>query len=203
MINRRSFMMGVGVGIMIGALLLQLFQIGESGRRSLDDFDRRIEEGSGPSPSSAAGEESAGQAGEPTAPAAAPGDSTPEAAEDEAGADGEPAPAWTETPDDAEPTPSPDGGASAGEARELVVRIEPGTSLGKSAELLAERGIIDSASAFVTEMKRSNKRVRAGYFLFREGIGVEEAVKIVTGQPLNPEEAATLQAELEPDNAGE
>jgi len=200
-INRRSFMMGVGVGIIIGAMLLQLFQIGESGRRSLEDFDRLIEEESGPSPSSAGGEESAGQAGEPPAPTAASDEAAPKAGGAEAGADGESAPARTASPDDAEP--SPDDAASAGVARELVVRIEPGTSLAKSAELLAERGIIASASAFVTEMKRSNKRVRAGYFLFREGIGVEEAVKIVTGQPLNPDEAKALQAELEPDNAGE
>jgi gas vesicle protein len=38
--NKRPFLFGLGVGIIVGAALLQLMLIGEKQMSSLDDFDK-------------------------------------------------------------------------------------------------------------------------------------------------------------------
>lgn len=44
MFNKRSFLLGLGVGIIIGALLLELFNLGKDSQSKLNDLSHKIEE---------------------------------------------------------------------------------------------------------------------------------------------------------------
>ncbi|MDQ6419228.1 hypothetical protein RB620_07210 [Paenibacillus sp. LHD-117] len=167
MFNKRSFVLGLGIGMIVGAMLLQLFYLGEDSQKQLDQIGQQVEQGGLRSaeltPTSGTEPESTEQ---PTA---------------------QPSPKVTEPP----PTKQPE--ASAEPAKEdlsasdpFVVRIEPGMSLTETAELLAQAGAISEPNPFIDEMKSSGLRVRAGYFLFAKGpVDAKEAAAIVSGEPIS------------------
>lgn len=188
MLKNRSFLIGLGAGIIIGAMLFQLMLSGEQSRERLG----LMGQGEGEKLYSQAEVEAMIQADrdstqtkdetQPTASPAAVKDEP--VAENNASTDA-PAIAPTDIVTEA-PAESP---AAELEEIEHVIRIEPGSGLSKTAELLAANLIITDEAGFVNQMKKSKKQVRAGYFLFHEKSSVTDAITVVTGQPLTKAEA--------------
>lgn len=182
MFNKRSFVLGLGVGIVIGALLLQLFMLGESSQNKLSEREQELRQGELQEQQPSSSEPS------PDASAAADDDvqQSPEATPEQ-------------TPEasilDEEPSGTPVADTGAAEEEGLqepvqkLVRIEPGFNLTEISELLLASGIIEDAPAFIKQMKAKNKQARAGYFLIQENAGIDGAIKGVTGQPISKSEA--------------
>lgn len=222
MIRNRSFLIGLGIGLMAGALLLQLMLVGERQREELNAFSNPPEEPKLYTQAEAdkliedairdALEEAEAQAGE-RQPAAAAGDkaempavksSAPPDAKQSAALD-----VRKSGTSDRESPGTSDGvepGRTAAEAAEsgtdgsggktgTVVRIPPGSSVTETAAILAAKGLIAREEAFVAAMRKAKKVVRAGYFRFPDSPDLQEIIEIVSSQPLPPEEGKAL---LEP-----
>lgn len=173
MLNKRSFFLGLGSGIIIGALLLELFYLGQSSQNKLNEIGQQIEQG-----------------GEQNSQNAETTDGTATSVSD-ASASPEPtpvSPANTPEPTKA-PEQTPDQTKQPTMGEQHLIRIEPGFNLTQTGNLLVENGILEKATPFIKQMNASKKLVRAGYFLISEGISVEQAIKVVTGPPLSQEEA--------------
>ncbi|MHA6484370.1 hypothetical protein ACX1C1_20965 [Paenibacillus sp. strain BS8-2] len=169
MFNKRSFVLGVGVGIIIGAMLLQLFRLGEESQNQLDEIGQQIEQGELPTATIAPTETTVTQQSPTQEPA---------------------------------PTASADVKDETSQAiQELVpfvVRIEPGTKLSETADILLASGAIEDTAAFINVMKSSGFVVRAGYFLFENGlVEPEEAAAIVSGTPITAEESKQFNGGIE------
>ncbi|MDQ0113105.1 hypothetical protein [Paenibacillus harenae] len=186
MLKNRTFVIGLGVGIIIGALLLELMYIGEKSE------DRLARLGEDPT-----SEQKLYTQEEVDALLAAQEDSaeisnevnkSPEedATDSPAKANVQPA-APTSTPKPAVPTAKP-------VSVKKVLRIEHGSNLTSTASLLEKSGIIDDKTAFVNQMKKDKKLVRAGYFLFHENMTIKEAITIVTSKPLSKAEADAFES---------
>lgn len=183
MLKNRVFLIGLGAGIILGALLFQLMlsgeqsrqKLGQIGNESVEKLYTRVEVDAllKAERDNARVTEAAKQVEQPAVEA------EPVKVETNEGKSDEGAPA-TET-------------AEKKVAVKHVIQIKAGSGLAKTAELLAAQNIIDDQFAFVSHMKQSKKLVRAGYFLFQENITVDEAVTVVTGQPLTSEEVKALQ----------
>jgi hypothetical protein len=188
MLKNRSFLIGLGAGIIIGALLFQLMLSGEQSRERLGQMGQ----GEGEKLYTQAEVEAMVQADrdstqtkdetQPTASPAAVKDEP--VAENNASTD-----APEIAPTDIVTEASAEVPAAELEEIEYVIRIEPGSGLSKTAALLAANRIISDEAGFVNQMKKSKKQVRAGYFLFHENSSVKDAITVVTGQPLTKAEA--------------
>jgi len=182
MFNKRSFVLGLGVGIVVGALLLQLFMLGESSQNKLSEREQELRQGElqGQQPSSS----------EPLPDVSAAADDDGQQSPEETP---EQPPEASALDEEASGLPLADAGASETvEIQEPVlklVRIEPGFNLTETSELLLASGIIDDAPEFIKQMKAKNKQARAGYFLIQENAGIDGAIKGVTGKPISKSEA--------------
>ncbi|REK76537.1 hypothetical protein [Paenibacillus paeoniae] len=177
MFNKRSFVLGLGVGIIVGVLLLELFMLGQNSQNKLNILEQEM--------SQVNLQEEGFSGGEPTPdPSSVPdhvATETPEATFE-----------TPQTENEASETPVADAQTEVLEEAkrvERLIRIEPGFDLTKTSELLLANDIIDNAPAFVKQMKAKNKQARAGYFLLAENAGIEGAVKGVTGQPISKADA--------------
>lgn len=181
MLNRRTFLLGLGTGIIIGALLLQLFYLGQDSQKNLNEIGQQLE-----SPGTQQGEDGALQ------------EQTGEA---EADQELPPSPDAAEQTDQAQQTPVTDSAADAKQSENnaqptlRLIQIEHGMKLIQVAEILLANEIINDAEAFTRMMLDNDKKARAGYYALAEGAGTEQAVKAVTGQPLSKEEAEKRVAE--------
>ncbi|CAM4275962.1 hypothetical protein FHS16_002126 [Paenibacillus endophyticus] len=187
MLKNRIFLIGLGLGIMIGALLFQLMLSGEQSREKLAERDNettdklytQIEvdallkaERDSIELDQDVGSEASKQETQPAVtpvPSAEPPNKVEETAES--------------------PTVVPENEKAV---INHVIRIKAGIGLSKTAELLTSNHIIDDGAAFIAEMKKSKKLVRAGYFLFHEDSTIEQVITVVTSQPLTEEQAAAL-----------
>ncbi|OBZ16907.1 hypothetical protein [Bacillus sp. FJAT-26390] len=184
MLKNRLFLIGLGAGIIIGALLFQLMLSGEQSRQKLGQM----------------GTEPSGKLYtqvEVDALLEAERDSFKLDQEAKAGtktqAEPKTEPAKEEQPAATMDAPSPTAEPVKEEAAiKHVIRIEAGSNLTKTAELLAANHIIDNKTAFISQMKKSKKLVRAGYFLFQEKMTVAEAIVVVTGEPITKKEADAI-----------
>ncbi|SFI52701.1 hypothetical protein SAMN02799624_01210 [Paenibacillus sp. UNC496MF] len=183
--NRRTFLFGLGVGIILGAGLLQLMLIGEKqaeGLNALPETKAEIKTYSQADLDKAIADErervraelQPKTATDNAEPSAAPGKAADKPA---AGAE-----------DGKAGKPSASAGEDkAAEPARTIVRIPPNASVSETAELLADRGIIADKQAFI-DLMRSNT-IRAGYFSFQGKPTLQQVRGIVTGQPLDPETA--------------
>lgn len=187
MFNKRSFVLGLGIGIIVGAMLLQLFYMGEASQDSLQEIGEQVEQGGLPTATVAPKESATSvnpEQSKETTPANEPTADSGTGAEEQTAASspsGEPA-----------ATPSPETTQSQGDQNPVpfVVRIEPGMSLTETAEFLQVSGAIVDSEMFINEMKASGLRVRAGYFLFEQGsLTAEQTAAIVSGTPITAEQA--------------
>ncbi|OMF36780.1 hypothetical protein BK133_09055 [Paenibacillus sp. FSL H8-0548] len=178
MLRNRSFLIGLGTGIIIGALLFQLMLSGEQSRERLGLIGKETEETlytSDEVESMLQAERALIQKEQEKQPVEETNSpiATPQAEVSQ-----------TAEPTEALQTEKP--------VIEHVIRIEVGSGLAKTAKLLANDRVIDDEAGFVKQMKKSAKVVRAGYFLFHENSTVEEVIAVVTGQPLTQAEAELI-----------
>ncbi len=191
MLKTRSFLMGLGLGVIIGALLFQLML-------SRSAVELVIGEQAEPDPNPAASAQAVVQQPSPEE------DLLPETTEAPAAAAQTEAPQTeapqTEAPQKPAATPEPSQSAPPEQtsatveptAAAFVLRIKPGMNLTDTAELLAAREVVPSGPAFIQQMNKQRKVVRAGLFLFKPDMTVEEAIQVVTSQPLTREQAELI-----------
>lgn len=174
MLKNRAFLIGLGAGIILGALLFQLMLSGEQSRQKLGQFGNEAAEKLYTRAEVDALLEAEKLEGQPAAAV------EPVKEEPSGGNTKEEVPA-------AEPVKEK-------AAAVHVIRIEAGLGIANTAELLAAQNIIHDQAAFISHMNTSKKLVRAGYFLFQENITVDEAITVVTGQPLTKAQADAITA---------
>ncbi|UVI32527.1 endolytic transglycosylase MltG [Paenibacillus spongiae] len=197
--NKRPFLMGLGIGLILGAMLLQLMIAGQQQKDKLTSREQDGQSGTAVMPTYTQEEldkriaeerervtkelqdRNANQDKAAKSPAAdAPPASKPEASQAVPQAD-KSAAGSGKTGQTAE-----QGGTKTEPAsKRIIVRIEPGSSVTEVAELLADKGIISNKKAF-TNLMRTTK-IRAGYFPFEGNMTVNEVKKIITSKPLSPE----------------
>jgi len=174
MSNKRIFMAGLGAGVMIGALLLQLVYASQVDIHIQTD-ERLYTEQEVAELIAAAQSSAAPNTAEPAEPAPSPTAVAEEPA---------PTSATPAEPDLSVNSPKPlSTPKQTSETFEL--RIYPGTSLTGTAELLVEHEVLGAKEVFIALMKKEDKSVRAGWFQFRKGMTAEEVIKVVTSQPLS------------------
>jgi mannose-1-phosphate guanylyltransferase len=189
MLKKRVFLMGLGAGIIIGALLFQLMLSGEESRQRLNDLGKESEQ----KLYTQLEVDALLKANQDSLQLNQETKTDKESQEPKPAAKADPVKEQTSEAlvDKAAPTVVP---AKEQPAAKHVIRIEAGSGLTKTAELLASNHIIQDKTAFISKMKKSKKLVRAGYFLFQEEITVDEAILVVTSQPLTKEEVNLLTA---------
>lgn len=183
MLKNRVFLIGLGAGIILGALLFQLMLSGEQNRQKLGQLGNESNE-------------KVYTQVEVDALLKAERDSFKLDQDAKAVIKKQAELPVTESKEKpaataAAPAPS-DEPVKEQAAVNHVIRIEVGIGLTKTAELLAENHIIADKAAFVSQMKKSKKLVRAGYFLFQEKMTVDKAITVVTGEPLTKKEADAI-----------
>ncbi|MGU3469603.1 hypothetical protein ACLBWT_00375 [Paenibacillus sp. D51F] len=211
--GKRSFWIGLGVGMMAGALLLQLMNAGQAQSASWAG----VESGSSESGS---GEESAVytqeeadllvQAAIEKALREREAESSPDGASPESGNQPAASPLKTESGAAgafSSPSPSPSPAAKPSPAKQdssskkaekssangktIIVRIPPNSNLTSVGKLLESSGVVEQGEDFVAYMQKGGSpgTVRAGYFSFKGSQDLAAVKKIVTGQPMDPDEA--------------
>lgn len=199
----RMFWTGLGVGIMAGALLLQLLLAGQGGAALPDPPDGAAvytaEEAellvqAAVERTRAEMAEAEEADGDPS-PGAQPAPSIVPAASPQPS--GSPAASPSARPS---PAAAPKGGTKSESAKPsgkpaeslpvVVIRIEPGSSLTETASLLKERNLIASEKGFLDYMEKQRPvpLVRAGYFKIEGKPGLEKLKKILASQPMEPAE---------------
>ena len=194
MFKDRRFLIGLGAGMMIGSLLLQLTLIGERAAEPLTEAElRREAERAGyeliPQGAMADGTpEGGGAAQPPTPPASSGAPSKEEGAEKKAaggsGQDANPASsaAKKQDPPPAEKKQAPPLTEVKQEAK---IKVAYGSGSRAIAKQLADAGIVESAEEFeryVAKQKKQGK-LRTGTFLFPVPSTMEEALRILTSKP--------------------
>ncbi|MCK9858146.1 hypothetical protein [Paenibacillus sp. ATY16] len=181
MFKNRSFVAGLGVGIIAGAILLQLMQIGDESQQRLSngfndgepklytqaELDEKLAE-------------ERDKASRNAAETAKPATEKPEES---------PAVKASEPPVDSSKSDDKKEGSADKPTEAAVkrqVRITGGMNLTDTAELLSEQKLISDKDAFIKAMK--NKPVRAGYFIFEGNPTVADIIRILTSQPLTKSE---------------
>ncbi|GGD68141.1 hypothetical protein [Paenibacillus nasutitermitis] len=197
--DKRPFLFGLGVGIMIGAVLLQLMLVGEKQADGLQNYeqqnddeklysqselDQLLDSERAKHKAELDKQASAAQEDKQTIPDPAQKSDTGESVKPENGAGKQP-----ETkPGSVKPnSDKPAESSQEEEAKRIIVRIPPNTNLTDTAQLLAENNIIADKKAFIDLMR--NVKVRAGYFRFTGTPSVKQVKKIITGEPIPPKEA--------------
>jgi hypothetical protein len=202
--NRRIFLFGLGVGIIIGAGLLQLMLIGEKQAdalsednagmtktysqaeldKAVSDERDRVRADIKKQPETDASDHQADQSTDETdgdKPAAnKPATDKPVA--------NKPVSDKPETnssaSNDSTSNTNKHEAASESKPARVIVRIPPNTSVVDTAELLAEKGIIPDKEAFIDLMRK--RTIRAGYFAFQGKLSLNQVQSIITSTPLDP-----------------
>ncbi|SFE16999.1 hypothetical protein SAMN04487969_101441 [Paenibacillus algorifonticola] len=201
MFKNRFFLTGLGIGIIIGALLLQMMIIGESSQQKLSNRD------------SAGAEQEEKIYSQSEVDAILEAQRATSSIKEESEATVSPSPAVTpeQTPSQSsapqasataspKPTAAPADNSSAtadtgGNTIRKMVRIQAGTNLTAASELLAKEQLISDKAAFIRKMKQEKKLVRAGYFLFSGNPSLTEVITTITTQPMTPEEVKAFNSQ--------
>lgn len=178
--NKRPFLFGLGVGIIVGAALLQLMLIGEKQASSLDDFDK----------------------GTKTAVTYTQADLDKRLAEERARIQtdvSKEAQSHKEAPkpNTAKPTSSAAEGKSgnqqegetkaADKAQRILLHIPANSSVTETADLLFKMAVIHNKQTFINLMRKDI--IRAGYFAFEGSPTLQQVKTIITSKPIPPEQA--------------
>lgn len=194
--HKRSLLIGVGIGIIIGALLLQLFNIGEYSQKKLDQISNEIDSTTLDRASDKPETTSQGKVVDDESKVEGAVDSTPSITpETEIETDLKAQQPSTTTPVDEEqvepiasdkPT-TPEVEASE-PAKQYVLRVHPGATVNKTAQLLVDYNIIEGTASFAKLLKDRDTQIRAGYFLVDENSTDEQIRKLLSGEPLTETE---------------
>jgi Predicted periplasmic solute-binding protein len=204
MVDKRSLLLGLGIGLIAGALLLQLMLAGREqserlaqiGRLSGEDalysqseVDALIAEtearvrreyeqaaaGGGADSDQEGGSPQDDGADESGAASADGGAAAEDGSGASAGGDGRQA--------GESPAVGAEAGAAAEAAEPIDVRIKPGMTLTETARLLESKGVVDDAQALMELMARMSTKIRAGYYTFTGNETLEEVRTIITSPP--------------------
>ncbi len=217
--GKRSFWIGLGVGMMAGALLLQLMNAGQAQSASWAGVESGESESGGGEESAVYTQEEADlliQAAVEKAMREREAESSTEGASPEsahqpaasplkpesgdAGASSSPSPSPSPSPS-ASPTAQPSSAKqdssskkaekSSTNGKSIIVRIPPNSNLTSVGKLLESSGVVEQGEDFVAYMQKGGSpgTVRAGYFSFKGSQDLAAVKKIVTGQPMDPGEA--------------
>ncbi|SEN33124.1 hypothetical protein [Paenibacillus sp. OV219] len=199
--NKRTFLFGLGVGIIIGAALLQLMLIGEQQVDSPDPLNQQEDTSSDAKMYSqeelvkAVSDERQRVEAEAKQTAAEKPDSkaTDDKATDTKGDKDAEAKDASEVKEDVnKQTSSSDSSGAANSStapdpKRIVLRIPPNTSVADTAVILASHGVITDKNAFIDLMR--TKKIRAGYFAFKGKLSLHQVGTTLTSKPLDPNAA--------------
>ncbi|MDP4097513.1 peptidase [Paenibacillus sp. P96] len=200
MIKNRAFMLGMGMGLILGALLLQLAIIGQGQTVAYVASDELTRE-----ELEAAAERLGLQISERDKPlmteeewrqkAIEQGNQAPEEPDTPKSTDAAAEPEAPEQPRNTSPeTAAPQAGASTAKTPEqpaapavslIRYQIAPGSNLRGVAEGLQKAGVLEDAGAFqnaATEQK-INTKIRSGTYSFREGESFDSIITKITTPP--------------------
>ncbi|PZD93350.1 hypothetical protein DNH61_22185 [Paenibacillus sambharensis] len=192
MFRNRTFLFGLGIGIIVGALLLQLMYVSEqqAGRaeqgpedmytqEQVDDLIAEAKQRLRAELQAPAEEESAA---DDTKADDANAEGTPESGE----------PAKADGPSkEAETAPVKSGSVKEAPAAEpetmtvsmLPVRIKSGMNLTQIASLLKSKGVIADEKVFLTIMTDYSSKIVAGFYYFDGELTYADVKKIITSPP--------------------
>jgi|GEM_PF-1038799 len=191
--HKRSLLIGVGIGIIIGALLLQLFNLGSDSQKQLDQISHEINgttfDSTTAKPEPTAQEYVVDDEGDGLEPTSS---KTPETEVETNQGTQQPVTATPDVNEQAEPntidkTVEPDEEATE-PAIQYVLRVHPGATVNKTAQLLVDHNIIEDKDSFAKLLKDRDTQIRAGYFLVDENSTDEQIRKLLSGQPLTETE---------------
>jgi len=178
--HKRSLLVGIGIGMIIGVLLLELFQLGEKGQQQLTQIEQQLNEGASPTPSPSIAPEAT------EAPLADQNDQSEVKQPSEPQQPAAPEVSQAEEKDNL-PTPSVEGVEKPKVS--YILRVYHGDTIKKTGKRLAENGIIDDADEFVSYFRKNDATIRAGFFYVEELSELEDLRKMFSAQPLTEAEA--------------
>jgi hypothetical protein len=190
MIDKRSLLLGLGIGLVAGALLLQLMLVGREQSERLADIDRLSGEDALYTQSEVdaliaeAEERLRRQLRQEPAGEGTDAGNAVDRPSDEGAREGDPPsgagdPAVNESGQHGEK----ESGDADGADSAIEVRIRPGMTLTETAELLESEGVIEDANALMELMARMSTKIRAGYYTFTGNETLEEIRTILTSPP--------------------
>ncbi|MBW7473269.1 hypothetical protein K0T92_00765 [Paenibacillus oenotherae] len=189
--NKRPFLLGLGIGLIIGAALLQLMLVGQQQADNLDHFNQDTDTSGSKLYTQEELDSKLAEAAEriraeemQKVQKAKDEEQKAEDAKPEANKD-------TSVPQPQPKAPSAAEGKAAkdSEPGRTIVRIVPGSDLTETAALLEKHGVIENQKSFISLMRKESNKIRAGYFAFEGDLTLQQVKKVITGQPLPPEEA--------------
>lgn len=176
--DKRSLLLGLGMGMIIGALLMQLFLLGEQSTNQLKEMDQTINTIDFPPAQTPAAAKQEAPA-EPDTNAPITDDAAPKAEDEQAvNSDAVHAKESDEEHADKVPVASP-----------LLLRVLSGATVSETASIMELNGIIASKDSFIKLTKTERKNIRAGYFLVETSSSDEKILQILTSIPIPEAEA--------------
>lgn len=199
--HKRSLLIGVGIGIIIGALLLQLYNLGSDSQKQLNQISDEINSTTSgtvtpqPNTTSSNGveDEASGDLIEPSPSSNSELENGRETDQEAQTPSSSAAPAVDAqvVPDDTDE--SLESPVVADEpSKQYILRVHPGASVNKTAKLLVSYNIIENAASFAAYLKDRDTGIRAGFFLVEEGSTDEQIRKLLSGIPLSEKESNNL-----------
>ncbi|MFC5648995.1 hypothetical protein ACFPYJ_07595 [Paenibacillus solisilvae] len=192
--NKRPFLFGLGVGIIVGAALLQLMLIGEKQASSLDDYDK----GNQTSVTYTQAELDK-RIAEERAPIQAEDSKEAKSSAENLPKQDSVNPQNGKQPSNSKPAVEKSAGSldtkgtnTTNKVKRIVLRIPANSSVTETADLLIENDVISNKQTFINLMRKVI--IRAGYFSFEGRPTLQEVKTIITSKPLPPEQA---EAELQ------
>lgn len=184
--SKRTFLFGIGVGIIIGAALLQLMLIGEKQVNGPDPLNKP-DEISGDAKMYTQAELDKAVSDERKRVEAATkqaGAVTPDIKASSEVKDNDDASKQTTGTKSIESAESPKEPVTEPATKRIVLRIPPNTSVADTAVILASHDVINDKQAFINLMR--TKKIRAGYFAFKGKLSMHQVGTILTSKPLDP-----------------
>lgn len=190
MVDKRSLLLGLGIGLIAGALLLQLMLAGKEQSERLADIDRLSGEDALYTQSEldaliAEAEDRVRREFELAT--AGSGEGAAEGRTEQAGAEPDGADRGGAVSAESGAPIGETGEAASGEGAEdgvINVRIRPGMTLTETARLLEAEGVIDDSEALMERMARMSTKIRAGYYTFTGNETLDEIRTILTSPPV-------------------
>jgi hypothetical protein len=182
--RNRTFLLGLGIGLAMGAVLLQLMLVGraatdqteqidqmngEDALYTQQELDERIADAEAKIRAELQAEDEADDSGNDSAAKTADktvlGEDEPKAKPDERQA--------------AEPAAKPESVV----VEKLPVRIKPGMKLGEVVELLHSKGIIKDERVFLVLMSDLSTEIEAGFYFFDGELSPADVKRILMSPP--------------------
>ncbi|EXX91275.1 hypothetical protein BG53_11810 [Paenibacillus darwinianus] len=176
MFDKRPFLFGLGVGIISGALLLQLMLVAGQQPGRTDQLDRLTGE---------AGNYTQAEVDELVAAAEQRVRGELEIQGERRAVDG--GTVQNEAPAGDRPSDTVTPAASPGTVRvdKLPVRIRPGMTLGQVAAHLKSKGVLAEEKVFLALMSDWSKEIVAGFYYFDGEISPADVKRIITSPPFD------------------